>query len=73
MKLTALEKKVLLAAVADGGEVCLSGLDKHLGANGHWENAAVRLHLKGLGTWQSTSIIANPAFKINDKGREVVR
>jgi hypothetical protein len=68
-KLTPLERKILLAAIADGGAVELSGLDAHPGANGHWVNAAARLHRKGMGCFVSTNSIFSGAFRISVEGR----
>lgn len=70
VKLNPTEKLVLLQAIADHGEVVLTGIDAHPGWNKRHRTAAKRLHNLGFGKYWPQAGHAYATFQINDAGRE---
>ncbi len=74
MKLNKFQRLVLSQAVADSGTVELTGIDKHVGWNGHHTRAALQLHHMGLGRYTPRMVpgMIEGKFEINDAGRGVL-
>lgn len=71
MAYTKTQLAVLRQAVADGGSVVMSGIDKHPGWNKRHVTAAIYLHSEGLGLFSGEGPYDPARFDIWPSGRRV--